>query len=121
MILKQLLKKLESLSSIESVRGHSFYSSSINTNSHIIDLGANKGDFAKYFFDHYNCNIYCVEPNIDLLKSTPTNIRNKIDNYVVSNKNGKCSFHVSQNSEASSIYQNISNQFGNSKKLKFQV
>ncbi|NJK56044.1 MAG: FkbM family methyltransferase [Pleurocapsa sp. SU_5_0] len=33
-------------------------------------------------------------------------------------KNGKCSFHVSQNSEASSIYQNISNQFGNSKKIE---
>jgi FkbM family methyltransferase len=118
MILKQLLKKLESLSSIESVRGHSFYSSSININSYIIDLGANKGDFAKYFLDTYGCNIYCVEPNINLLNSTPTNIRNKIDNYVISNQNGKCSFHISQNSEASSIYKNISNKFGNSQAVE---
>jgi FkbM family methyltransferase len=114
MIFQQLLKKLELLSSIESVRGHSFYSSSITTNSHIIDLGANKGDFAKYFLDNFNCNIYCVEPNIRLLNSTPANIKNKIDNYVISNKNGKCSFHISQNSEASSIYEDISNKFGNS-------
>lgn len=118
MILKQLLKKLESLSSIKSVRGHSFYSLSINTNSNIIDLGANKGDFAKHFLDNYNCNIYCVEPNINLLNLTPANIRKRIDNYVVSNKNGKCSFYISENSEASSIYENISNEFGCSQTIE---
>lgn len=121
MILKQLLKKLESLSSIESVRGHSFYSSPVNTGSNIIDLGANKGDFAKYFLDNYNCNVYCVEPNINLLNSTPTNIRNKIDNFVISNENGKCSFHISQNPEASSVYQNISNKFGNTQTIELST
>jgi len=41
---------------------HTFIGDFINTESIVVDLGANDGKFAEFIRDNFNCKVYAVEP-----------------------------------------------------------
>ena len=64
----------------------------IDSNSIILDIGANVGDIADLLFKKFNSNIFCYEPNIGCCKYMINRFKNnpkiKVFNFAVSNFTG---------------------------------
>ena len=64
----------------------------IDSNSIILDIGANVGDIADLLFKKFNSNIICYEPNISCCKYMINRFKNnpkiKVFNFAVSNFTG---------------------------------
>lgn len=48
------------------VCGHTFISNKLNVSSVVLDLGANRGNFAREVFERWGCNVHAVEPTPEL-------------------------------------------------------
>lgn len=109
----RILQYLFRTSGIENICGHWVYTKILNNQSHIVDLGANQGDFAKIMLNRFNSKLYLVEPNLMLLDSI--NIKCVKMNSAVTNVDGPIKFYQSKNNEASSIIENFQNRWENDK------
>lgn len=56
---------------VKNICNHSFISNWLNSNSIVIDLGLNHGEFAKGISSFYGCKIFGVEPNPALFNKMP--------------------------------------------------
>ena len=102
----KFLKQLLNLAGFEEVSGHWIYCPVINSNSFIIDLGANKAAFSKLIFKNYQARCYAIEPNQDLFNEiTDKNIYKF--KYAVTKKNSPVKFYINDNHEASSVIENF--------------
>ncbi len=102
----KFLKKLLHLAGFKEVSGHWIYYPPINSDSFIIDLGANKAAFSIQLFKNYNARCYAIEPNQDLLNEiTDPNIHKF--KYAITKQNSLIKFYVNDNHEASSVIENF--------------
>lgn len=85
---------------------HTICRSFLGSDSKILDLGGNKGNFVRAMQRTFGCECVTVEPNpelFDKLKSLP---RVRALNYAVSGARGEAVFNVDANNEASSLIPN---------------
>lgn len=64
---------------------HNFIADFLDDNSIVVDLGGNRGEFAKFVFENFNSNIYVVEPILELYNQIFENFKIKKFNYCISN------------------------------------
>ncbi len=75
-----------------------FKNLNLNTNSIVLDIGANLGEITHYVYDNYKCNIYCYEPNKKIFKILNHYFKNndkiKCFNFAISDKNGFANLYL---------------------------
>ena len=85
------------------VNGHTFFSDHLGASSHVLDLGANRGAFAREIRSRFGCQCVCVEPNPQLWRDLTKLDGIQALNVAVSDAPGSVRLHLSANSEASSV------------------
>lgn len=114
---KLLLNYLERAFHFTSFRGHSFWEIPINSNSVVVDLGANRCDFSSEVKKKFQCSVFPVEPNIALLPND-AELLNSVDRIAITESEGEFEFTISDNPEASSLYSDIADVFGTATVIK---
>jgi len=89
------------------VCGHTFFHQVLNTNSVIVDLGANHGGFSHSMITRFKCRCLALEANPFLCEVIPPDPRLKVLNKAVGAKNGILPFYIHQNHECSSLIPSI--------------
>jgi len=84
-------------------QGHSYIRELLNPDSVVLDLGANKGSFAREIHEAIGCRVTCVEANPKLAAALDGKDWLVVRNLAVCGRSGELTFHVSTNLEASSI------------------
>jgi FkbM family methyltransferase len=85
------------------INEHSFFSNRINNGTRVLDLGGNRGKFALEIVRTFGCQCVCVEPNETLSTALAGKPGIRVLNLAVSAQSGRTMFHISKNSEASSL------------------
>ncbi|HYW21508.1 MAG TPA: FkbM family methyltransferase [Nodularia sp. (in: cyanobacteria)] len=116
-LFKSTLNYLEKIYHFSSFRGHSFWNIPIDSNSVVVDLGANLCDFSSEVKKRFECTVFPVEPNATL-NPNDSYFLDSVDRLAITNGNGEVDFTISENSEASSLYSNLANLFGSTKTIK---
>lgn len=106
-----LIKKLLNLIGFEIVAGHWIYPK-LNSESIVIDLGANKAEFSEQLYAKYKAKCYAVEPNEDLYNEISNSNIVKF-NCAISKENGLLNFYINNNNEASSVIKDFETNWGN--------
>jgi len=83
----------------------------LNSESVVIDLGANRGSFSEKIAHAFHPIIYLVEANLDLLQKIAIP-RSVPVNAAITTSNSEMTFFVSSNPEASSLDKNLAGQYG---------
>ncbi|HEY4194332.1 MAG TPA: FkbM family methyltransferase [Mucilaginibacter sp.] len=91
---------------------HYILSGFLNSNSYIIDLGANVGNFYTLMHNKYNCTCYAVEASPKLYADLPAIANVKPYHYAIGGHNGEVEFYLSNESEANSVQPAIASAFG---------
>ncbi|HEX5068655.1 MAG TPA: FkbM family methyltransferase, partial [Vicinamibacterales bacterium] len=89
--------------SIIHVNGHTVFANHLTRDSRVLDLGANRGAFAAGIRDRFACECVCVEPNPALRPVLTAQAGLKVVSVALAAQPGFVPFHVSVNSEASSL------------------
>jgi FkbM family methyltransferase len=88
----------------DQVRGHTFLPNCLNRTGKVVDLGMNKGDFAKVMRDRYGCSVAGAEANPSLAAATSNFSGIRCKNAVISGSDGSIEFFTNPtNSEASKV------------------
>ncbi len=90
---------------INTIRGHTFFAHCLNRDSVIVDLGANRGEFAEQVSRTFHARCYSVEALPSLFQTLPTLDRVTFFNYAISAKNEPVTFYLSDDPEGASIHQ----------------
>jgi FkbM family methyltransferase len=85
------------------IRGHSLYTPPLGAASVIVDLGANRGEFALQMSRCFGGRYYLVEANPELHASLRSGTSFPVLPYAVAPVDGPVRFNVAQNDEGSSI------------------
>ncbi len=95
---------------VTNIRGHSFFGERLNPNCVIVDLGANKGDFARQARSRFDAQCIAIEATPALAaalegdSSLPGRAALRVMNCAISNSHDPITFYVSRDhSEKSSI------------------
>jgi len=87
------------------IRGHSFFAGPLCSDSTVIDLGANHGEFSSGIRAHFGCRCIAVEPNPELCRTVRLIAGVELFEYAISDRDGdSLTFHLSDQSEASSLF-----------------
>ena len=89
--------------SIIQVNGHTVFANRLNRESRVLDIGANRGAFALGMRERFACDCVCVEPNPALRPFLTSQPGLKVLSVALAAQPGSIPFHVSVNSEASSL------------------
>jgi FkbM family methyltransferase len=84
---------------IDRVQGHTFLKGHVNTMGTVVDLGMNRGEFARIMRDRYGSRVIGAEANPALASTNGITCRN----VAISKTNGSVKFSISANPEASTI------------------
>jgi len=104
---------------IHNIRGHWIFVQDLNSNSIVIDLGANKGGFSKLIQEKFKSKCYAIEANKNLFDKIKTEIPLAF-NYAISSFDGPLEFYISKNDEASSIIRDFENEWGFETKIQVE-
>jgi FkbM family methyltransferase len=85
------------------VAEHTFWSNGITARTRVLDLGANQGSFALEMRRRFGCQCVCVEPNVSLYNGLRKDEALHVMNVAIAKQSGRLPFHLSGNSEASSL------------------
>jgi FkbM family methyltransferase len=88
---------------LSQVSNHTFIGKALSSTSVVLDLGANRGDFAHAIVNEFGCRCYAVEANPALCELIKPDSRIVLFNYAVASTSGVIPFYVSASNEASSI------------------
>lgn len=89
---------------ITTIRDHTFFTNRLGPDSIVLDLGANRGEFAQEITRRYGVSCLAVEPNSELAGSiTPTD-RIRVRRLAIADRDGPVDLQVSDETEASSLY-----------------
>jgi len=86
-----------------SIRGHSLYTPPLGADSVIVDLGANRGEFALQMSRRFGGRYHLVEGNPDLQDELRAHTPFHVLPYAVAPVDGPIRFNVAKNDEGSSI------------------
>lgn len=84
--------------------GHTYYAGDLNSDSVVVDLGANRGEFSKNLTAAHGCKCYAVEPVKVLFEKIPQMDRLSRYNIALGDKDGPVNFYPSDNPEAGTIF-----------------
>ena len=87
----------------ETIRGHTIYTPPLNSGAMILDLGANRGDFAREMKARYGGRGYLVEANPDLAAQLRRDGSFPVIHGAVAASDGTVRFNVAENDEGSSV------------------
>lgn len=87
----------------ESLRGHNFLRGTVDGNSTVVDLGANRGEFSSSMRSRYGCRCYLYEANPDLAEILPQGEGLAARHGAISDEDGEISFNLGENDETSSL------------------
>lgn len=85
------------------VRGHSIYTPPLGASSVVVDLGANRGEFALQMSRRFGGRYYLVEANPDLHDALRSDTQFPVFPYAVAPRDGAVHFNIANNDEGSSI------------------
>jgi FkbM family methyltransferase len=88
---------------IDRVKGHTFLKGYLNRAGSVIDLGMNKGDFARIMHDTYGSRVIGAEANPVLAAKLSGSNGIVCKNVAISDSNGNVKFSINEDSEASTI------------------
>ncbi|GAB4225030.1 MAG: hypothetical protein Kow0049_02050 [Stanieria sp.] len=86
---------------VENVCQHSFIGNWLNSNSIVIDLGMNKGEFTKYIVEHFDCPIIGAEANPHVFQKLPKYERLTATNIAIAAKDGTSTLNIPKEGDAS--------------------
>ena len=91
------------MNKITTIRGHSFYTSLVNRDSIVVDLGAHKGEFASEISSRFGCNCYLVEALPVLFAQIAESSSVRKFNFAMAGRDEPVELYVSKNLEGSTI------------------
>ena len=91
------------MSKIHRICDHTFFGADLGPESVVVDLGANRGQFAKSMEDFFGCNVLAVEASPKLFKELVSTDRVKYVNFAICDKVQEVPFNVSFLLESSSL------------------
>ena len=101
MILYNLLVKAidfwQKHSGLSNLQTHSIYSKILDSDSLVIDLGANLGQFSEAITREFNCRCYAIEAVHSVYPQLPGNGLVKKFNYAISDRNEPLKIYTSDN------------------------
>ena len=86
------------------VRGHHFLAGAIGRDSVILDLGANRGDFARGMQARFGCQARLVEANPDLFARLRSAAEFPVLHAAAAARQGTINFNIAHNDEGSSMH-----------------
>lgn len=89
---------------LEQFCGHTVHTDFLTSDSVVVDLGANGGEFARQIITRFGCRCLSVEANPVLYAAGRRTSRMQWFNFAVGDSEGRLPFHVRQNSESSSLF-----------------
>lgn len=105
---------------LQQERAHHFYAEALCSDSQVVDLGAHRGEFARYIATTYGATILGLEANPDLFADLPSLPRTRFLNLAISEKNCPVEFHISSNPEASSVIAAAAHAGGRTRPVRVQ-
>jgi len=90
---------------VSSIKGHNIVTKYIDKESYVLDLGANKGDFAQKLYGLTKARIFSVEPCLDNYNRIPKLGENVKMNVAVSELSKKYFLTLNENSESNALYE----------------
>ena len=95
------------LTSIATISGHTFFHAPVRKGGVVVDLGANRGAFARGVTELFDITCFSVEANPHLAAALPNSAKIKPFNRAITDSDGPVTFHISANSEQSSIHHSM--------------
>jgi len=92
-------------SDLSNLKTHIIYSIILDSDSLVIDLGANVGQFSEAITREFNCRYYAIEAVPSVYSQLPENGLIKKFNYAISDRNELLKIYTSDNLECNSISQ----------------
>lgn len=92
------------LPQVMEICGHTFIADFIDSNSMVVDLGANDGIFTEKIYSTFGCSIFAVEPVPQLFSKIKADEKVKKFNYCIAGKNEPIKLNTWPN-KCASIYQ----------------
>lgn len=99
-------------SGLTTLKTHTLYSKIIDSDSLVIDLGANVGQFSAAIAREFNCVCYALEAVPALYAQIEENRLVKKFNYAISDRNEPLKIYISDNRECNSISQEVASVYG---------
>ena len=99
-------------SGLSNLQTHSIYSKILDSDSLVIDLGANLGQFSEAITREFKCSCYAIEAAPSLYSKLPENGLVKNFNYAISDRNEPLKIYTSYNLECNSISQEAASIYG---------
>jgi len=99
-------------SGLSNLKTHTIYSKILGSDSVVIDLGANVGQFSEAITREFNCTCYAIEAVPSVYSQLPENGLVKKFNYAISDRNEPLKIYTSHNRECNSISQEAASVYG---------
>ena len=99
-------------SGLSNLKTHTIYSKILDSDSLVIDLGANVGQFSEAITREFNCTCYAIEAVPSVYSQLPENGLVKKFNYAISDRNEPLKIYTSDNRECNSISQESASLYG---------
>ncbi|MEG3960355.1 FkbM family methyltransferase [Microcoleus sp. herbarium2] len=99
-------------SGLSNLKTHTIYSKILDSDSLVIDLGANVGQFSEAITREFNCRCYAIEAVHSVYSQIPHNGLIKKFNYAISDRNEPLTIYTSDNLECNSISQEAASIYG---------
>jgi FkbM family methyltransferase len=87
----------------EIIEDHSLHTGLLQSESRVLDLGANAGRFTQTIVERFGCNVVAVEPNPKMFDLIPPHPRVRKFPYAITANTGPIEFHISDLSLGSSL------------------
>jgi len=99
-------------SGLSNFKTHTIYSKILESDSLVIDLGANVGQFSEAITREFNCRCYAIEAVPSVYSQLPETGLVKKFNYAISDRNEPLKIYTSDNLECNSISQEAASIYG---------
>ncbi len=99
-------------SGLSNLKTHTIYTKILDSDSLVIDLGANVGQFSEAITRELNCRCYAIEAVPSVYSQLPENGLIKKFNYAISDRNEPLKIYTSDNLECNSISQQAASIYG---------
>jgi FkbM family methyltransferase len=87
---------------ITTIREHTFFRQALVASAYVLDLGANRGEFAREVARRFDVTCIAVEPSAELARKIG-DIGVRVRRIAITDEHGDVALHVSENPEASSV------------------
>lgn len=88
---------------IETIHWHTLHPRYLNSESRVLDIGANIGQFSRAMIDRFGCRCVAVEPAPHIFRSIPEHPKITRIQAAISHRSGRMLLHVSAQPDASSL------------------